>query len=238
MLSKSKGIASPRSSWSRSSTSDWDPVPYDDREPKKGERSDEYHARRLFPNYSQFSKTETGPTLKDIKGREYQIADGVDRQEDQLAGLVEDGSPYTVLPILFVDPRSKNKAVRFHGMNSSIQTTDFVHVSEKNKLFAKGNGRKSHAFKTIDAGRHMYGLSRGPQLLYVRVPKKERKKEPELDIPDVGERIQFYHPATGTIASGTVEEVDGHQFPRTATGSVRVTDLIFFVSPQTFTEDL
>lgn len=237
MLPESAGIANPRAYWSSDSTSDWVPVPYGDRAPRKGKRADEYHAQRLFPSYGQFAKTKTGPTMTDHSGREYQVADGTDRKEDELGGYVSKGSPYQVLPILFKDPITGEEAVRFPGIDQVASPIDFVNVPRKKQVSLRKVGKAAIGLRSLSTSGSTYGISRGTQLLYVRIPVSERKDNPELSLPGLGDVIKFYHYGTGSIASGVISEVDGGQFPRTATGSVLVKDLTFFISPSTFTSE-
>lgn len=221
-------IASPRSY-----SGQWEVVHYEDRDPRKGKRADAYHAQRLFPNYYQFSRTRTGPTMTDAQGREYQVADGVDRQEDFLHGRVSFVSPYEVLPMLYTDPVSGQTSIHFPGVDQVATPIDFVHVPRKKQILLRKRGERVLGTKKVVRSEATYAVSRGTQLLYVRIPRDQRKANPELTLPNVGDRLDFYHYGTELVASGVVEEVDGFQFPRTATGSVRVRDLTFFVSPST-----
>ena len=200
----------------RDSGTGWTAVQYSNREPRWGEkRADEYHAKRLFPNYSQFGRTKTGATMVDTLGREYQIADGIDRLEDQDQRLVARGSPYEVEPIL--QDTGIERSIVFSTIGQTTPSYSFTLLG----------GSDGETPKVV--GNPGYAVSRGPQLLYVRIPIGERKVNPSLTLPNVSENLRLYHMATGTKATGTVQEVDGFQFPKTATGSVRVDDLTFFI---------
>lgn len=212
-------IAVPRAASRRMSAKrgEWTAVRYEDREPRRGEeRSDEYHAARLFPTYNQFSRTRTGATMVDTFGREYQVADGIDRLEDQDQGLVAPGSPYLVEPSL-IEETMGGRAIVFSDLGRTTSSYTFPLLDD------------DPTSKELAPGSASYPVSRGPQLLYVRIPISVRKKDPAMGLPVVSERLQLYHVATETKAQGTVTEVDGLQFPRTATGSVRLDDLTFLI---------
>ena len=195
----------------------WTAVQYSNREPRWGEkRADEYHAKRLFPNYSQFGRTRTGATMVDTLGREYQIADGIDRLEDQDQHLVARGSPYEVEPSLQESPLGNS--IVFSTLGRTTPSYSFP-LSEEGVVSSDGGPSRTTG----------YEVSRGPQLLYVRIPISERRTNPSLTLPAVDEGLQLYHLATGAKAMGKVREVDGFQFPKTATGSVRLDDLTFII---------
>ena len=211
-----RSIAVPRVAGRRRADG-WEAVRYEDREPKWGEsRADEYHAMRLFPNYAQFSRTKTGPTMSDTLGREYQIADGIDRLEDQDQGLVAGGSPYHVEPKLMEDSFLGTRSIVFSDIEDASPSYTFTLASPVSAEFREDVG-----------GAHQ--VVRGAQLLYFRIPIAEKRKNPDLDFPSQGEELNLYHVASGSRARGTVLQVDGDQFPRTATGSVRLDNLIFLV---------
>ncbi len=201
----------------------WTATRYEDREPVRGEtRADEYHASRLFPNYKQFSRTRTGATMVDTLGREYQIADGIDRLEDQESGLILPGSPYLVEPSL-LEGGVGGRSIVFSDMGGNVSVSSFTFTlsKEDEKRAAKDDPLVSQTA--------LYPVTRGPQLLYVRIPIRERRNNPELSLPNVSDEIKLYHIATGSKARGIVREVDGFQFPRASTGSVRLDMLTFFI---------
>ncbi|MHA1681306.1 MAG: hypothetical protein ACTSUE_09875 [Promethearchaeota archaeon] len=192
----------------------WTAVRYEDRVPKRGKaRANDYHAQHLFPNYSQFSRTKTGPTMVDTLGRQYQIADGIDRLEDQERGLVANGSPYEVEPIL--QEFGTNSSIVFSGLGGETSSYTFTLASDK------------LVDKSTEA---TYPVSRGSQLLYIRIPIRERRNNPWLTFPTVSENLKLFHSSTSTRVTGVVQEVDGFQFPKGSTGSVRVDDLTFLIN--------
>jgi hypothetical protein len=158
--------------------------------------------------------------MVDTLGREYQVADGIDRLEDQDQRLVARGSPYEVEPVM--QESSLGQSIVFSAMGTSGSSYAFPLVAEE--LTGGEDGGADFSGEGGD-----YSVSRGPQLLYIRIPISERKTNPSITLPNVSERLQLFHMATGTKVTGTVEEVDGFQFPKTATGSVRVDDLTFLI---------
>lgn len=208
-------IATPRADQTQQARrGNWTAVRYEDRELKRGEkRADEYHAKRLFPNYSQFSRTKTGTTMVDGLGREYQIADGIDRLEDQESGLVASGSPYEVEPVL--QEFGTSRSIVFSDLGGHTPSYTFTLAPEEPSDISLGLA---------------HSVSRGPQLLYVRIPISERRKNPDLTLPAVSEELKLFHMGTLSRATGVVREVDGFQFRNGATGSVRIEDLMFLIN--------
>ena len=193
---------------------EWEPVHYEDRDPRRGKRANRYHAMKLFPNYSQFSSHGQGVTFSDTKGREYRIADGVDRLEYIDSGIITAGNPYTVEPTIYYDSTMDKNVVTFmEGLYGDGELFSTPPVEGKDRV--------------SDYTR----VQRGAQLLYVRIPIPERRRKPDLSLPDVGEILQLVHLPTGALATGSVGEVDGHQFKDPSTGSVFLNMLTFIIPP-------
>ena len=172
----------------RRTTIGWEPVHYENRAPKYGKRADVYHARKLFPNYSQFGN----PSFSDTIGRQYRMADGYDRLSAEEHGLVEKGPPDKVEPSIYYSEEEGKTIMVF-----------------------------SHEGKAEPRSRGL-GISRGSQMLYVRLPRGSK-----LNLPHVGEKLKMIHEPTGALVSGKVTYIDGLQFPRVSTASVILDDLVF-----------
>lgn len=167
---------------------EWEPVHYENREPKHGKRADTYHARKLFPNYHQFGN----PSFSDTLGRQYRIADGYDRLAAEEHGLVEKGPPDQVEPSLYFNEEEQRNVLAF---------------PHKGKTEVRHGGQ---------------GMSRGSQMLYVRLPRGSK-----VPLPTIGEKLKMVHGPTGALVYGKVTYMDGIQFPRISTASVILDELVF-----------
>jgi hypothetical protein len=166
---------------------------------------------KLFPNYSQFSSYGKGINFIDENLREYRIADGVDRQDLVERGIISSGSPYSVEPAVYFDERVGRNVIIFKDLYTFFD--DSILSPYKRGLPTEGN------FDSV---------SRGKQLLYVRIPRKARKLDGSITLPNVGDDLKIIHEPTESLVTGKILEVDGFQFPNPSTGSVLVDDLVFF----------
>jgi hypothetical protein len=182
--------------------SGWKAVRYEDRPPKRGERADIYHAKRTYPNRTQFLRK--GYTMVDTMGRLYSVADGMDRLEAERAGMVAPGDPALVEPKLVVE-----------GDQRSI-------------VFERSRGVGENSFRS-GRGINERGVSKGPQMLYCYLPLEERKENPELSLPAEGEELKIIHLGTEMLVKTTVVTVNGNYLPVHATGSLLVDNLRFFI---------
>jgi hypothetical protein len=196
----------------------WDPIHYEDRDPRRGKRTNRYHAMKLFPNYSQFASYGQGVNFSDVDGRQYRVADGIDRAEYVDRGLVAAGNPYGIEPVIYYDERAGKNKVAF---------TDLFRVSGTGDL---GRIETTKSRTGVATQNDFSTVSRGAQLLYVRIPISTRKNNTMLTLPEVGDVLKMVHEPTDMLVKCTVKETDGFQFKNPATGSVFVDDLVFMTN--------